>query len=271
VRVVSTIDHVCAQKIKNITTRYYEKKLLTFFVTPLLAIGLSGVCSAAVVFTEDFEGYGNTDDNTVATYDAYPPTPTNWLAASNGFKSNEAGLNLDGTNTVYSFRYTNSGLTTKNGVIGNLGAGTYTISFDVLFDNGSASPFSVYFGTFATADDADRLDVASGATSDFSALLARVDGQYNAATPAWEFTSGGTDNDSQSFSGSTATSTTVSFTYISDGTETTAGQDLVLRLDGASTTGNIDNITIDAPVVPEPSAALLGGLGALLLLRRRRG
>ncbi|MCH7226974.1 hypothetical protein [Haloferula sp. A504] len=239
-------------------------------LTPTIALGLAGAASAAVVFTEDFEGYGNADDNTVATYDQYPPTPTGWVAANTGFNASQSGLNLVGTNTVYSFRYTNSGLTTTDGQIGNLAAGTYTISFDVLFDNGNASPFSVYLGTFATADDADRRDAASGATSDFSALLARVDGEYNAGTPAWEFSSGGTDNDSQAFSNSTATSTTVTFTYISDGTETTAGQDVALRLDGATTTGNIDNVSVDFVAIPEPSAALLGGIGCLMLLRRRR-
>jgi hypothetical protein len=35
-------------------------------------------------------------------------------------------------------------------------------------------------------------------------------------------------------------------------------------------TGNFDNISLTGTTVPEPSAALLGGIGALLLLRRRR-
>jgi uncharacterized protein (TIGR03382 family) len=35
-----------------------------------------------------------------------------------------------------------------------------------------------------------------------------------------------------------------------------------------STVANIDNLTITA--IPEPGAALLGGLGMLALLRRRR-
>jgi uncharacterized protein (TIGR03382 family) len=35
-----------------------------------------------------------------------------------------------------------------------------------------------------------------------------------------------------------------------------------------STVANIDNLSITA--IPEPSAALLGGLGLLALLRRRR-
>ena len=32
----------------------------------------------------------------------------------------------------------------------------------------------------------------------------------------------------------------------------------------------LDNIAISGTIVPEPSAALLGGLGLLALLRRRR-
>lgn len=48
----------------------------------------------------------------------------------------------------------------------------------------------------------------------------------------------------------------------------------LFQIIGTSNTGtngyNIDNLTLEVDQIPEPSAALLGGLGALLLLRRRR-
>ena len=195
----------------------------------------------ATVFTEDFEGEGNTDDNTLATYDKYPPTPGAWVAANQGFGADRSGMNLDGTNTVYSFRYTNSGLTTAVGEIGTLAAGqTITVYFDVAQDDGGASPYSVSLVTF---NGAGRNDVRanSGATS----TLASATG--SATSSAFQ---------------------TISFSYTADGTESELGHDLAIRIFGATTSANYDNFSVT--IVPEPRLALLGGLGLLALFRRRR-
>jgi hypothetical protein len=62
--------------------------------------------------------------------------------------------------------------------------------------------------------------------------------------------------------------TSYTFSYTADGLETALGQDVAIRFIGATTSANLDNVLV---TVPEPSAALLvGGLGVLLLLRRRR-
>jgi MYXO-CTERM domain-containing protein len=57
-------------------------------------------------------------------------------------------------------------------------------------------------------------------------------------------------------------------TYAGDGGLTAI--DSVGFTNFGSTTGSIDNLLLTAEAVPEPGSALLGGLGALLLLRRRR-
>lgn len=68
-----------------------------------------------------------------------------------------------------------------------------------------------------------------------------------------------------------------SFTFNSQDNPGFVGQDLKIRIimTNESTSGNfsqaaIDNVRLDATVIPEPSTALLGGLGMLALLRRRR-
>lgn len=229
-------------------------KTLTLLCTGAFLVTATSA-NAGLVFTETFEGYGNTDDNTLASYDKYPPVPTNWVASSTGYKSSDSGLNLVGGNTVYSFRYTNSGLTTAEGVIGNLTAGeTYTISFDVSLDNGSASPFQVYLATFAGG--ASRSDVSSGGTNGTSAVLATVSGSYDGGAGAWTATGG------------TVSGSTITFSYTADGTEGTLGQDIAIRLDGSTTSANIDNVNVD--IVPEPGTIALMAIGGVLVAHRRR-
>ncbi|MBT8044810.1 MAG: hypothetical protein KJO79_07655, partial [Verrucomicrobiae bacterium] len=95
--------------------------------------------------------------------------------------------------------------------------------------------------------------------------LARNDVRANTnATSLLGSTSGTFD-----FVGEGVTVTTLSFQYISDGTEGVIGDDLAVRVFGSTSHAIIDNLEVD--YVPEPSAALLGGIGALMLLRRRRG
>lgn len=71
-----------------------------------------------------------------------------------------------------------------------------------------------------------------------------------------------------------ATGASVNFTY-NNTLGSLVGDTVALRISGAGTTNDggvntawVDNISVTA--IPEPSAALLGGLGLLALLRRRR-
>ena len=48
------------------------------------------------------------------------------------------------------------------------------------------------------------------------------------------------------------------------------GQNFIRANSGEAATGLRPMLTMDHTVVPEPTAALLGGLGLLSLLRRRR-
>jgi hypothetical protein len=117
---------------------------------------------------------------------------------------------------AFAFRYTNSGVTTAQGVIGALTAGaTYTVSFDVVADSG-ATPYSAALVTF---NGAARNDVRAntGATSTLA---------------------------SKTGSASGASYVTVTFSYTADGSEATLGHDLALRFFGASTSCNIDNVQV---------------------------
>lgn len=197
---------------------------------------------ATVIFTSDFEGLGNTDDNTLATYDKYPPSPANWDPSNTGYKSSDAGANLVGTNSVWSFRYTNSGLTSKDGVIGSLTAGmTITVTFDAFLDTGGADGGEIGIVTFDGT--LSRTDTSGGMVKNTSSVLT-----------------------SSGFSAGTGNS----ITYTADGTEGTIGDDVAIRFIGATTSANIDNVTVNVTSVPEPSIAFLGSLGLLGLLRRRR-
>jgi hypothetical protein len=219
------------------------KKILT---TSLIAASLAAFAtsaSAATVIDVDFEGLGNTDDNLIATYDKFPPSPASLAPSNNGFGSDRAGVNLVGTNNVYSFRYTNSGLTSTFETIGNLTAGvTYTLSFDISLDDDSTDGLGWGFVTF-DGTETSRTNTSGGMSNLTTSVLA--EGTVD--------TIGGTS---------------YTFSYTADGLETALGQDVAIRFIGATTSANLDNVLV---TVPEPSAALLvGGLGVLLLLRRRR-
>jgi hypothetical protein len=98
-------------------------------------------------------------------------------------------------------------------------------------------------------------------------------GLYNAATGATDIWATGTalatDTEVSTVAGSFQ-DFTVTFT-----TGGTVSNDLYVAARYTETGANLiqaslDNVRLDATVVPEPSAALLGGLGLLAMLRRRR-
>ena len=226
-------------------------------ITASLVLGMIGSASAAVVFSDDFETpdvtAAQSDGNTSGAIDT-----NKWQKNTQGFGAGRQGTvdeaHGDFTDPVgeqaYAFRYTNSGITTKDGLIGNLTSGyTYTISFDVVLDgHNTTTPYNAALVTF-NGGLRDRMN-GGGIGQETTSILstasgnATVDGLY----------------------------TTIMFSYTSDGTEGTLGHDVALRFQGATSSAIIDNVSIDVDTgeIPEPSTALFGGLGALLLLRRRR-
>jgi hypothetical protein len=234
----------------------------TLALASLASLALSAASlQAAVVFTDDFETpdvtAADSDGNTSGAIDT-----SKWVQASNGFGSGRQGTvdeaHGDFTDPVgeqaYAFRYTNSGITTAAGVFGNLGdfvGQTLTVTFDVVLDgHNGGQPFHAGLVTFAAGGT--RNDITGGMGTGTSAVLAELNDAGDGTGPT------GVTVD--------ATYQTVSFSYTPDGTEGTLNDDLALRFDGATTTAIIDNVS----VVPEPSIAILGGLGLFGLLRRRR-
>lgn len=209
---------------------------------------------AATIFEEDFEAPYNTDVNAAnSAGNTSGATPTDWVRATQGFGANRNGLVdessgqfIDPTGEqAHAFRYTNSGLTTKEGVIGALTAGlTYTVSFDVVMD-GYNSGLPYVADLFVWNPGARRDDVRANS---FGTLLAGTSGSAT----------------------SDGLYTNVSFTFAPDPVTHAAliGGDLTLRFKGASSSGNIDNVKVQA--VPEPGSLALLGLGAGFIGGRRR-
>jgi len=194
-----------------------------------------------VVFFDNFEAGGN-PSTLPATAGSYSNTPdvssaqstgdtsgasntALWVRATQGFGASRCGLVDESAGAftdpvgeqAFAFRYTNSGLTTAQGVIGALTAGvTYTVTFDVVADT-AATPYSMVLVTF---NGAARNDVRSntGATSTLATKSGNATGDGNY--------------------------TTVNLSYTSDGSEATLGHDVALRFYGATTSATIDNVQV---------------------------
>ncbi len=151
-----------------------------------------------------------------------------WVRASQGHGSGANGIEDEGAGRftdpvgeqAYRFAYTNSGVTTAHQVIGPLVAGTtYTVSFDVVADAG-ATPYNMKFLTFDGAGT--RNDVRSDSFAS-KVLVTRSgdapgDGSYQ----------------------------NVSFSFTPDPVADAAvlGHDLAIRFRGATTSANIDNVSV---------------------------
>ena len=247
---------------------------------------LSATASAAVVFFDDFEngvndatvdrttgGYSQTADVNDAQSNGNTSGAFNnvlWVGATEGFGGGRRGLvdevHGDFTDPVgeqaFAFRYTNSGLTTAFGVLGALQLGdTITVSFDVVRDgHNNADPYAAYLVTF---DGASTRNNVTNYINNTSSILDRATGNATGttySTISFTYTVGDNVIDANGATG--GTSTTFDNAVL--------GHDLAIRFDGATSTGIIDNVQIDIVPVPEPAAAMLGALGGLLLLRRRR-
>lgn len=158
--------------------------------------------------------------------------PSKWLIANQGFGSDRCGLNnKDGgdwttpdytNNQVFCFRYTNSGLATKPGVIGPLDSNNikYTVSFDAILDQTAGTP---YYVQLAVIDTGNRQDFRSAIPVGIYEL-----NKLNGNVPA--------DGKFHSYTFSYTTDPIVDAAF--------AGQDIAIRMKGATTSANIDNVRV---------------------------
>lgn len=217
---------------------------------------IAASANAAIVFTDDFESpdvtAAQSDGNTSGAV-----TTSKWVRATNGFGAGRDGTvdeaHGDFTDPVgeqaYAFRYTNSGITTTFESIGALVAGsTYTVTFDAVLDGHNAgAPFLAALVTFDGAGT--RTSINGSVADNTSKVLDTLSGSY-AGTTYQQF----------------------SFSFTADAILDAAvlGHDVALRIDGATNSAIIDNISVDVVPIPEPSSTALFGLGGLALILRRR-
>ncbi|WP_158279859.1 Ig-like domain-containing protein [Coraliomargarita sinensis] len=209
-------------------------------VEATLTIEVAG--AGTVVFSEDFESPD------VTGY-SEGTTPVSWVRATQGFGATRHGLNDEASGEftgpvgaqAYSFRYTNSGITTSEGQIGALTSGTtYEVSFDVVADGSNAG--DNYTVALVTFNGAARNDVRGGdGGAGITSLLNTATGAYSGTTYQ-----------------------TVTFNYTADGSEASLGHDIAVRIIGQSTSANIDNLSVSvsgggsgntAPVADDQSAS----------------
>jgi hypothetical protein len=247
------------------------KKLNTTTLAIACAVGSIASANAAMIFSESFEST-TAPDAGGASVTGSGMTFTNWVTANTGFGGafnsiavttegvdfNTSGqaINADGTQFYVPGTYSgDSGLTTKQGAIATIAAGTdYTFSFAAAMLNlSSNSPGDYDFQIWALDGLADsgrrdsRSEEASLAAS--GTLLHRVFGSV-------------TSNDF------TNINNIFSYTLTAVDAADYIGQDLAIRIDGVGNEGVIDNVQVTA--VPEPSTTALLGLGGLALILRRR-
>jgi hypothetical protein len=210
-----------------------------------------------VVFFDNFEAgsnpsalpatagsYSNTPDVSAAQSTGNTSGAANtalWVRANQGFGASRCGLVDESAGAfadpageqAFAFRYTNSGLTTAFGVIGSLTAGTtYTVSFDVVADT-AATPYNMQFVTFNGAGT--RNDIRS------DSFVSKVLASRSGNAPG--------DGSYQ----------TVSIQFTPDAVLDAAviGHDLAIRFKGATTSANIDNVSVTTigPAGPGPVAS----------------
>ncbi len=183
-----------------------------------------------LVFSEDFESpdvdANAGDGQTSKTL----PDNGNWVGASQGFNATHRGITdkaggdfaaQDPNMQAFAFRYTNSGLTTAEGVIGALAAGiTYTVSADVVQDGGGSdgTAYSIQLIAFpAGVARNDCRDAPAGST-----VLATKTGNAP-GDGSW---------------------LTVDFDYTAEAGSAGIGNDVGIRFIGATSSAIIDNVEV---------------------------
>ncbi|MEM7394045.1 MAG: Ig-like domain-containing protein, partial [Verrucomicrobiota bacterium] len=180
------------------------------------------------------------------------PNNGKWVGATSGFGANRRGIidkssghfdDADPNQQAFAFRYTNSGLTSGQGVVANLTAGTtYTISFDVVQDLGrnNGTPYTAEFVAFTAGEgNAARADVRGGSKP--GTILTGVSGNALDAAPAF----------------SALQTVSFNFTPMSPAHDALLGQDLGLRFIGSTTSANIDNVLITSVSTPDTTTPMV--------------
>ncbi|MCF7676220.1 MAG: PEP-CTERM sorting domain-containing protein [Akkermansiaceae bacterium] len=177
------------------------------------------------------------------------------------------GANFSGTTTLVNngtadinFLNVNPGASTLVGSGITIGASSDWVNWGTSGSNSSIA------GTFGTVLDSNiGIEIPGGPTS----ATITLSGLNSGTTYRVQFFADSTGNNTQSISGS-GSMNSLSGQFVT-GTFTADGLAQVLDVSFTSGDFGVANaLTIGAVPVPEPSAALLGGLGLLGLLRRRR-
>lgn len=193
---------------------------------------------AVVVFSDDFE-FPDVGPGPFGLFNGQPRTSnmrdtTKWVGATQGFGASENGLldessgdftDPDGSQ-AYGFRYTNSGVTTAEGVIGSLEAGAYTASFEVVRDGVpgfSDAPATSFLLELVAFDPGANRTEARGARP--GTVLASAQGNAPADF-SWE---------------------SILLPYTATPGDPNIGKDLGLRFIGAANAAIIDDVSLDAP------------------------
>ncbi|MFU8847710.1 MAG: DUF6288 domain-containing protein [Opitutales bacterium] len=190
-----------------------------------------------VIFADDFEVASGSPDVDAAGSEGATSGQTNtdkWDRGSTGFGGVNHGIvdessgyftDPDGEQG-YALRYSTAGITSVEGAIGNLTAGTiYTVSFDVVLDEVDETlrdSYNVALVTFAP--EANRIDTR-GFNNGTAQILATLSG-----------------------TGATNTYQRKTFTYVASGNESSLGMDVALRFRGSSTSAIIDNVEVAVSV-----------------------
>ncbi len=223
-----------------------SRPLTSLVCCSLLALG--GPATAATIFTENFNSYAGNQNNTQGDTGlevAFDGSVAGWSASGSGVMHAVDLANLGGESNPSDWAI----MFWQNNVITQaiaIAANDNGASYEVTFDYGTADYAG---GQMTGAGDAILVEVLR---ADNSVLASNT-----FAPGAWGV---GNYNLDGGLSGTLA--------YVGDGTG-----GVRLRIGPAVGNqgrfeGEIDNISLT--IIPEPSATLLGGLGALLLLRRRR-
>jgi hypothetical protein len=252
-----------------------------------LSFCLAMTASATVVANYNFTSIIDTSEATETFLSPSTDTDTNSLA------SDITSPSTDFTSTAHTATRVNPefGDVFNNG--GNQAIGWSARANNPAQDFNVFLPSNTYFSFNIAAQGGATLDFTSitlltGTFNTLGSNITAYDYTLSYSTDGTNFTTGSTilagnnSGDAARLSGNGTATATISF----DLSSITALQGVVdtayFRVDpiassGASQNGVqaqragfIDDVVVNATVIPEPSAALLGGLGLLALLRRRR-
>ncbi len=242
------------------------------------------VLTGPTIYTQDFDTLPSTgtsvwSDNTTipGVYAQRTGIGTN-IDASNGFS---------GTGSLYSFGDAGSGGPPSTeralGSIGSGGASAGSFAWGFVFQNNTSDPLTLaglrYKGEQwrdgGPAGNPPQASVAQSLTFSYQVANAAITNLTPASDTGWTLLSA-LDFTSPSFGGVAGPlpgNTTGGFIANAPGIVVPAGQFITVRWRDINHTGNdhalaIDDVTI--AFIPEPSSALLGALGMLGLLHRRR-